>query len=151
MGVPEYARLRSERAVSCDLQEELFVSSKRQARGGVPPRVELKRKLNGAFSQHSRRDREDRSTCASGANRRRQNHITRVQFNRLDRGRETQVDRAREAGGDERAVPGWRPPVAAGGRSPISEVVGDRDALQTGAREEAAHGLEIGAPLALWL
>ena len=38
-----------------------------------------------------------------------------------------------------------------GGGSLISDVVGDQDALQTDAREEAARGLEIGVPLAIWL
>jgi hypothetical protein len=39
-------------------------------------------------------------------------------------------------GGNERAVARWGPPVAVGGGNIIGEVVGDRDALQTGARDE---------------
>jgi hypothetical protein len=80
VGVPEHARLRGERADAGDLQEELLVASKRQARGDVPPRVERMRKQDRASGQHSRRDREDRSTCANGSNRR-QNHSSRFQLN----------------------------------------------------------------------
>ena len=42
-GVPEYARLRDERTIAGDLQEKLFVASKRQARGGPRSRCLIRR------------------------------------------------------------------------------------------------------------
>src|ERR1700751_2452044 len=57
----------------------------------------------------------------------------------------------RETSGDQCPISGWQPPVAAGGGSVISGVVGDGDLLQSSAIHESAYRLKIGVPLALWL
>src|ERR1700751_1980147 len=57
----------------------------------------------------------------------------------------------RETSGDQCPISGWQPPVAAGGGSVISGVVGNGDLLQSSAIHESAYRLKIGVPLALWL
>ena len=40
--IPNYARLGGERTLANDLEEELFVASKRQAGRGVPPSIQIR-------------------------------------------------------------------------------------------------------------
>ena len=71
-------------------------------------------------------------------------HTAIVEFDRLGRGREAERDRRREAGSNQRTVPGRHPPVVTGRCRVIGHEVGDREAVQAGAADEAAHGLKIG-------